>query len=219
MGQLHLCRQGNLLHYKFVQKDGTERDIPHQNTIGNLLAHRPPAPDKYSLSGVYKLTCPDCNKAYIGQAGRKFATRFQEHKKAFSSHSHNSSFAEHLDEEAHSFGQMHDIMELLHYHRKGAHLNTLERFHIHTEAAKNNHLNEGHTIYPNAIFDTLLKTNHHKNPSQLPNSWQPKRLNIVSTTTRELRSQKTHYKYHAANTESLHTFQISSQLCDILYIK
>jgi len=60
---------------------------------------------------------------------------------------------------------MHDIMELLHYHRKGAHLNTLERFHIHTEAAKNNHLNEGHTIHPNAISDTLLKTNHHKNPS------------------------------------------------------
>jgi len=34
-------------------------------TIGNLLAHRPPAPESYSLSGVYKLTCPDCNKAYI----------------------------------------------------------------------------------------------------------------------------------------------------------
>ena len=43
-------------------------------------------------------------------------------------------------------------MELLHYHRIGAHLNTLERFHIHTEAAKNNHLKEGHTICPNAIL-------------------------------------------------------------------
>jgi len=136
-----------------------------KNTIGNLLAHRHPAPDRYSLSGVYKLTCPDCNKAYIRQTGRKFTTQFLEHKKAFRSHSHNSSFAKHLDIEAHSFRHMHDIMQILHLNRKGTHLNTLERFHIHMEAAKNNHLNEGHTIYPNAIYDTLLKTHHHKNPS------------------------------------------------------
>jgi len=111
---------------------------------------------------MYKLTCPDCNRAYIGQTGRKFATRFKEHEKAFKSHSHTSSFAKHLDEEAHSFGHMHDIMQILHYRRKGAHLNMLERFHIHTEAATNNHLNEGHTVYPNAIFDTLLRTHRHK---------------------------------------------------------
>jgi len=72
----------------------------------------------------------------------------------------------HLDNEAHSFGHMHDIMQILHYHRKGVHLNTLERFLIHTEAATNNHLNEGHTIHPNAIFDALLKTHRHKNPSR-----------------------------------------------------
>jgi len=52
-----------------------------------------------------------------------------------------------------------------HYQKKGAHLNTLERFHIHTESAANNHLNDNHTIFPNAIFDTLAKEqNGHKNP-------------------------------------------------------
>jgi len=110
--------------------------------IGNLLAHRHPAPDKFSLSGVYKLTCPDCNRAYTGQTGRKFATQFKEHEKVFGSHSHTSSFTKHLDKEAHSFGHMHDIMQILHYRGKGTHLNMLERFHIHTEAATNNHLNE-----------------------------------------------------------------------------
>jgi len=137
-----------------------------RNTIGNLLTHRHPPPDKISLSGVYKLTCPDCNRAYIGQTGRKFATHFKEHEKAFRSHIHTSSFAKHLDNEDHSFGHMHDIMQILHYHRKGAHLHMLERFHIHTEAATNNHLNEGHTLHPNAIFDTLLKTHRHKNLSR-----------------------------------------------------
>jgi hypothetical protein len=43
------------------------------NTIGNLLGHKIPTPDKFSLSGVYKLTCPDCNKAYVGQTGRHFS--------------------------------------------------------------------------------------------------------------------------------------------------
>ena len=133
-----------------------------KNTIGHLLTQKHPVQDKFLLSGVYKLTCPGCNKAYIGQTGSKFATWYQEHKKAFRSHCQNSSFAKHLDKEAHSFGHMHDIMQILQYHRKGAQLNTLKRFHIHSEAANNNHLNEGHTVYPNAIFDTLLKTHRHK---------------------------------------------------------
>ena len=54
-----------------------------KNTIGNLIAHRHPAPNKFSLSGVYKLNCPDCNRAYIGQTGGKFTTRFKKHEKAF----------------------------------------------------------------------------------------------------------------------------------------
>jgi len=32
---------------------------------------------------VYKLTCPDCNKTYVGQTGRSFLAQFNEHKAAF----------------------------------------------------------------------------------------------------------------------------------------
>jgi hypothetical protein len=94
------------------------------NAIGNLLTHTNPAPDKFSLSGVYKLTCTDCNKAYVGQTCRHFTTRYKEHKVAFRNNSHASSFAKHLNEEAHSFGPIDNIMQVLHYHKKGAHLNT-----------------------------------------------------------------------------------------------
>jgi hypothetical protein len=128
------------------------------NTIGNLLSHKNPTPNKFSLSGVYKLTCPDCNKAYVGETGRRFTTRFKEHEKAFWNNSHTSSFAKHLNEEAHFLGPTKSIMQVLHYHKKGTHLNTLERFHIHIEVAENNHLNKNHTIFPNAISDTLTKT-------------------------------------------------------------
>ena len=69
-------------------------------------------------------------------------------------------FAQHLIEEGHSSGAMNKIMEITHYHNKGPYLNIIERFHIHTESAKNSHLNDPQTIHPDAIFDKLLKTNH-----------------------------------------------------------
>jgi len=55
---------------------------------------------------------------------------------------------------------MNQIMEIVHYHKKGAHLNILEKFHIHIESTKNNHLNDPQMIHPNIIFDTLIKTDH-----------------------------------------------------------
>jgi hypothetical protein len=77
---------------------------------------------------------------------------------AFQNNSHISSFAKHLNEEAHSFGPINNIMQMLHYHKKGAHLNTIERFHIHAEFTANNYLNDNQAIFPNAISDTLLNT-------------------------------------------------------------
>jgi len=102
---------------------------------------------------------PDCNKTYVGQTGRQFSTCYKEHKTAFHNNRNTSSFAKHLTQEAHSFGPMSNIMQIVHCHRKGAHLNTIERFHIHTEFAANNHLNDPQTIFSNAIFNTLTKAN------------------------------------------------------------
>jgi hypothetical protein len=126
--------------------------------LANLLTHKDRAHDKYSISGVYKLTCPDCHKTYVEQTGRQFSTRYKEHMTAWRNHSTTSSFARLLIEEAHSFGPMNKIMEIVHCHKKGAHLNTVEKFHIHTESTKNNHLNDPQTILPNAVFNTLIKT-------------------------------------------------------------
>jgi hypothetical protein len=117
-----------------------------------MLIHTDHAPDRFSSSGVYKLICPDCHKAYVGQTGRQFSTRYKEHKTAFLNNSNTSSFAKHLSEEAHSFGPINNIMQIVHCHRKGAYLSTIERFHIHTEFTKNNHLNDPQTILPDAVL-------------------------------------------------------------------
>ena len=111
-------------------------------TLANLLTHKDYTHDKYSLSGVYKLTCPECHKTYVGQTGRQFSTRYKEYKTAWRNNSYTSNFAKHLIEEAHSFGPINKTMNIVHCHKKPAHLNTIEKFHIHTKFAKKNHLND-----------------------------------------------------------------------------
>jgi hypothetical protein len=128
------------------------------STIQNLLTQRKPDPDKFSSSGVYKLTCPECNKACVGQTGRRFSL----HKRAFYNNS-PSSFAQHLDE-AHPFGPIRDIMQVLHHHSKGPHLNTMEKFYIYAEYINRSHLNYEHTIIPNKIFDSLIKPSSLRTP-------------------------------------------------------
>jgi len=75
-------------------------------------------------------------------------------------HQTTSSFSQHLIEETHSSGPMNKIMEIIHCYNKGQYLNTIERFHIHIESAKSNHLKDPHTIRSYAIFDTPLQTDH-----------------------------------------------------------
>jgi transposase-like protein len=139
----------------------TDLKIPlrTKNIIGNLLRLKNPTQDLYAMSGAYKLTCPDCNKAYVGQTGGRFSTRYKEHKTAFRNNNQTYSFAKHLNDTSHSFGPMNDIMQILHCHKKRTNLNTIERFHIHTESIANNQLNDDHTIFPSAIFDVLSRTN------------------------------------------------------------
>jgi len=100
------------------------------NTIQNLLKHKQQTLDIYTQTGVYKLKCPDFNKVYVGQTGRSFQIRFNEHKNAFKTNSHTSNYAKHLNEHTHPFGSIQNTMQILRRHNKGSHLNTLEHFHI-----------------------------------------------------------------------------------------
>jgi hypothetical protein len=113
--------------------------------------------DKFTQSGIYKLTCPDCNKAYIGQTGRDFYTRYNEHKRAFKYNTQHSKFAQHLTENRHAFGNIVNTMEVLQFQKKGVYLNTIEKFYIHKETVTNNHLNEEYTDTSNQIFITILE--------------------------------------------------------------
>jgi hypothetical protein len=129
------------------------------SNLGHLLGPKNHNTDRFTKSGVYKLTCPDCHKAYVGQTGRQFLIRYKEHERSFRDKNDTSRYAKHLNESGHSFGPIKDIMETLEFQRKGIHLNTMEKFHIHKELIKNNHLNDPQTMAPNPIFD-MLANNH-----------------------------------------------------------
>ena len=137
------------------------------NTIENLLWQRIPIPDKFSSSGVYKLTCPGCHKTYIGQTKLRICTGFKEHQAVFLPQQPHFNFRTAPPGKAHSFGPIDNSMQVLNHQKKRAHINTIEIFHIHVEQAHGNHLNDDHTVLPNEIFDILIKIKTPLTPIKL----------------------------------------------------
>jgi len=76
---------------------------------------------------------------------------------AFKTNSHTSNFAKHLNEQTQPFDSIHNTKQILQRQNNGSHLKTIECFHIYAEYLNNNHLNDDHTIFPNMIFEALLK--------------------------------------------------------------
>ena len=157
MGHLHIGSKETLYSANAFRHTDLKIAFRINNTQETFLMYKIPSPDKFSLSGIYKLMCPVCKMPYVEQNGRCFSTRYNKHKRTFHSNSHTSNLTKHHHEEAHSFGPIYNIMQVLHHHKKRAYLNITERFYIHIKHATGNHLNVDHTIFPNKIFHTLIK--------------------------------------------------------------
>jgi len=100
------------------------------------------------MSGVYELICPDCGKVYVG--------KLVEVSEPDLMNTNAPLYTLHLTEHSHTLRNMQDVMRVLQFQKKGIHLDTIERFHIHRQAAINNHLNDDHTLSVNRIFDSIL---------------------------------------------------------------
>ena len=84
-----------------------------------------PKPDKYEKNGVYQLECLTCHKIYTGQTGRPFHVRYREHYNDFKYANKGSTFAQHIINDRHPFGPLNEIMNVIHFERKGKMLDTL----------------------------------------------------------------------------------------------
>jgi len=129
------------------------------NSIGRLLSTKPNHNSNSALdnSGIYRLTCPDCQMKYVGQTGRSFQTRFQEHYRDFRHNNAKSKFATHLLENQHSIGKINNIMEILHITKKGRAMDTIERYHIYKETKNGSQINDKNTVKPNRICETIIQ--------------------------------------------------------------
>ena len=67
----------------------------------------------YNKSGIYKLTCKTCNKAYIGQTSRDLTKRHREHIRYIKNNDPQSAYALRILNNIHEYGTLTDTMSLL----------------------------------------------------------------------------------------------------------
>jgi hypothetical protein len=153
---------------KFITKLFKETSVKiaytTNNTISKYLSRKPHTSqptNQYERSGIYQLTCPNCHKRYIGQIGRSFQKRYQEHFQDFKYNKHKSKYATHLLENHHAMESIDKTMQILYTTNKGRLMDTIEKFHIYKETHKNNQINDRDTVKYNAIFDTLVRHTSH----------------------------------------------------------
>lgn len=93
------------------------------NTIEKILACRNRSEtNHFSRSGIYCLMCADCGQKYIGQTGRIFRKRYNEHLQTCKYQNSNSTFAKHLHD-----GPLERITDTLQFIEKGQLLNSLKK--------------------------------------------------------------------------------------------
>jgi hypothetical protein len=104
---------------RLLKKAGIRTVFTTKYTLGNLLRWQQGRDDKYDSNGVYQLKCTDCDKKYVGQTGRSFKTRFNEHRRDFDACGTKSLYAKHLLEHKHAMHSMENCMTILEHRQKG----------------------------------------------------------------------------------------------------
>jgi len=118
--------------------------------------------NKYEKCGIYQLICPSCNMKYVGQTGRPFKVRFQEHLRDFKYGNKKSKIAQNLLENKHSIGPMENIMDTIHITNNGRMMDTLEIYYIFRVTKLNSQINDKFTVKPNIIFETIVHKDLHR---------------------------------------------------------
>jgi hypothetical protein len=105
------------------------------------------------------MKCLDCPLKYIGQTGKTFDIRYKEHIHAIRNNIGNSGYSNHILDTGHTYGTTADTMEIIRTGRKGRHLNTLEKCHIHRISKNNLHMNDTYVDTHTPIFEILYELN------------------------------------------------------------
>ena len=81
-------------------------------------------------SGIYKIICNTCHKAYVGQTNRELKAKFREHTGYIKNNDPRSAYALHILNCRHEYGNIENTMILL----KSINAPNLLLPYIHTDA-------------------------------------------------------------------------------------
>jgi hypothetical protein len=118
IGALHNCFKINHMAYRTT--NNIQKHVQQKQQKNNVYEH----------SGIYRLKCKDCPLEYIGQTGRSFNIRYKEHISPIKHKKDTSTYAQHILNTGHTYGNMQDVMEVIQIARKGRYMNSMEKFHI-----------------------------------------------------------------------------------------
>ncbi|XP_023722175.1 uncharacterized protein LOC111872459 [Cryptotermes secundus] len=133
------------------------------HTLGKLLNTKQNI-NSYEQSGVYKLTCLECQQVYIGQTGRKLITRYNEHVRCIRFNKEDSAYAQHILNRQHQYGPISQTMELIEVARKGKLMNIKEEYQIYRHFKDNKLIDEQKQAKEintqNSMFDLITTCTH-----------------------------------------------------------
>lgn len=137
---------------KMFKKLNINVSFRSSNKTSSLLFNAKEKLDPLKKSGVYQLKCNDCEGTYVGQTGRSFKKRIDEHLRSAKYKKTDSSFANHLIENNHSYKNNYKILHLC---EKGRKLNLLEAAEIFKLSKNPNLLNDQTDIMYSPLFNSI----------------------------------------------------------------
>jgi hypothetical protein len=109
----------------------------------------------YNQSGIYQLKCNTCPLKYIGQTGRTFKSRYNEHIYAIKRNKPNSKYVEHILDNGQTYSTINKTLDVLHTKKKGRMLDTLERDYIYKLSKQKLQMNDTYADKYNPIFELI----------------------------------------------------------------
>jgi hypothetical protein len=109
-----------------------------------------------SKSGIYKMTCKTCNKAYIGQTSRNLPLRCREHIRYIKNNEPQSAYAQHILHNIHEYGTPTETMTLLKPIRYTTMLIPYEQLLIQAFNQNGNLVPEQQSNEPNPLFQLII---------------------------------------------------------------
>ena len=116
---------------------------------------------EHETSGIYKITCTTCHKAYVGQTSRNLKSRFREHIRYIKNNDPRSAHALHILNCRHEYGKTDDTMTLLKHINTPTLLLPYEQMYIQSSHHNNEPIPEQHLNEHNPMFDL-----HHSNTTR-----------------------------------------------------